>query len=111
MPHIVIEHTEKTAAKMADVCKAVFEAACGCETFPNPEAVKVRSRLCANHTGGTGDDFVHATVRMLAGRTNDLKSEVSQAVLGALESAFPNTASLTCEIVDMHGESYAKRYL
>ena len=111
MPHIIIEHTDKTADQMATLCKAVFDAACGCETFPDPSTVKVRSRLCANHTGGTGDDFVHVTVRMLAGRTDALKSEVSTAILATLQNHAPTTASLTCEIVDMHAASYAKRYL
>ena len=111
MPHIILEHTNKTADKMAALCHAVFEAACGCTAFPNPTAVKVRTRLCANHTGGTGDDFVHATVRMLDGRTDDLKSEVSQAVLAAMVEALPDISSLTCEISEMHRASYAKRYL
>ncbi len=111
MPHIVIEHSAKTADAMATTCKAVFDAACGCETFPVPGNVKVRSRLCDNHTGGTGDDFVHVTVRMLPGRTDPLKQEVSGAILAVLEHQFPTTASLTVEIVELHAASYAKRYL
>ena len=111
MPHIVIEHTENTTDKMALLCKAVYDAACGCETFPLPSAVKVRSRLCANHTGGTGDDFIHTTVRMLEGRTDAIKSEVSEAILNVMVEMFPTTASLTCEIVDLHTASYRKRYL
>jgi len=111
MPHIVIEHSDKTTDAMADTCQAVFDAACGCETFPVPANVKVRSRLCAHHTGGTGDDFVHVTVRMLPGRTDALKQEVSAAILATLETQFPTTASLTVEIVEMHAASYAKRYL
>ena len=111
MPHLIIEHSPEIADVMPDLCKAVFEAATGCSTFPIPGAVKVRSRLCSNHTGGTGAGFAHTTVRMLQGRTDDLKSEVSAAVLAAMETALPTTASLTVEIVDMHGASYAKRYL
>lgn len=111
MPHLVIEHSPEIADDMPALCQAVFDAACGCTTFPDPKAVKVRSRLCSNHTGGTGDGFAHTTVRMLAGRTDDLKSEVTAAVLAAMQTALPTTASLTVEVVDMHVASYAKRYL
>ncbi len=111
MPHLILEHTDATQGDMPALCQAVFDAACGCSTFPNPSDVKVRTRLCANHTGGTGDHFVHATVRMLEGRTNEAKREVSEAVFGAMLAQLPNCPSLTVEIVDMHGPSYVKRYL
>ncbi|MGB0799252.1 MAG: 5-carboxymethyl-2-hydroxymuconate Delta-isomerase [Planktomarina sp.] len=111
MPHLVIEHSPEITDAMPALCQAVFEAACRCSTFPNPSAVKVRSRLCQNHTGGTGAGFAHTTVRMLEGRSDDLKSEVTAAVLAAMETALPTTASLTVEVVDLHTASYAKRYL
>lgn len=111
MPHIIIEHSPKTTDAMPALCQAIFEAACGCETFPDPSTVKVRSRLCDNHTGGTGDDFIHATVRMLEGRTDALKIEVSEALLATMEAMCPTVASLTCEIAELHTASYRKRYL
>lgn len=111
MPHLIIEHSPEVTDAMPDLCQAVFDAACGCSTFPDPKAIKVRSRVCQNHTGGTGDGFAHTTVRMLQGRTDDLKCEVTTAVMEVMQANLPGTASLTVEVVDMHTASYAKRYL
>ncbi|MEM6308096.1 MAG: 5-carboxymethyl-2-hydroxymuconate isomerase [Pseudomonadota bacterium] len=111
MPHLIIQHTQKTASQMPDVCQAVFDAAAGCATFPDATAIKVRSVLCANHTGGTGDDFAHVTVRLLDGRSDTEKADVSAAIMVALDRHLPTTANLTVEIVDMHRASYQKRSL
>ncbi len=111
MPHVVIEHTDKTADQMPSVCKDVFDAAAQCSTFTDPSAIKVRSRLCANHTGGTGDDFAHATIRMLQGRDDAAKGEVADAVMGVLAAHLTHVANLTVEVVDMDKPSYRKRSL
>ena len=111
MPHIIIEHSDKTTAQMPAICAEVFTAASKCSSFPDASAIKVRSVLCANHTGGTGDDFVHATIKALAGRDDTQKAEVTDAVMNVLNTHLTLTSNLTVEFYNLHTDSYRKRAL
>lgn len=109
MPHLVIEHTSKTTAKMGEVCDAIFDTACKLEEFPDPKTIKVRSQLCENHRGGKGDDFAHVTIRILEGRSDTAKSNISNAIFDVVVGLLPETQNVTCEVVDLHAASYLKR--
>ena len=81
------------------------------------EASDVKSRLAwrdAFRVGhhGTAEGFVHASLELLAGRTEAVKQQLSNAVAAALAGSFPRkvgfAVQVSCEVRDMNRESYAK---
>ncbi len=113
MPHIIIEYSEDVAdlVAMQDIVDAAHDGAMSSELFPEYD-IKTRAISYREHrTGTTHDSFVHVTVRLLDGRSDDQKAILSEAVLGRIEPLLPRVASVGVEIVDMHRASYRKRVL
>ena len=59
-------------------------------------------------TGTTKEDFIHVTLRILSGRSDDNKATLSNTVMTQLESLSLVDASITIEVVDMDRNSYSK---
>ena len=89
---------------------AVFSAAASSGLFePDGRDIKVRAVAYDHYlTGPSKGDFVHVTVRLLAGRTTEQKMRLSQTVLAQLQALALPHCSLTVEIVDIDRASYAK---
>lgn len=111
MPHLVIEHgnalntleSKKRAMQLG--AKAMSE--CG---FISEKDIKVRIRDCEDFLFLDGrESFIHCTVRMLAGRSDDQKESLTIALREEYEHAFPNVSSLSFEVCDMCPASYKKR--
>ena len=113
MPHIIIEYSEGVAdsVSIADIVDAAHHGAMSSELFPEYD-IKTRATGYHDHrTGTTRDSFVHVTVRLLDGRSDEQKAMLSEAVLGRIEPLLPTVTSVGVEIVDMHRASYRKRVL
>src|SRR5690606_20936080 len=80
--------------------------------FINLKDIKVRIRDYEDflHPDGTGS-FIHITIRMLAGRTSEMKEGLSTALRDAFVRRFDKVASISIEICDMDPASYKKRVL
>lgn len=81
-------------------------------------AADIKSRFLRHDTFTIGDGaadqaFVTLNVQILGGRTDDVKAQISEALLQVLVPAFPRTHahmkfSLTVQITDIHRPSYCR---
>lgn len=79
----------------------------------------IKSRLIQHGLFAIGDGaadqaFVTLNVQVLGGRTDEVKAQLSEALLQVLTRAFPRTfaqmkASLTVQITDIHRPSYRRQ--
>lgn len=109
MPHCIIEHSSSLDA--SELNHVVFQGALESKLF-DPEGRDIKVRRIAYddfQTGTERQDFIHVTVRILSGRSDEAKLRLSHSVLEKLESLSLSDTSLTVEIVDMDRDSYAKR--
>lgn len=110
MPHFVIEHSgcldgaeeAQTAMDLALECGA----SCG---FIGREDIKVRLTRCEHILFGDGrTSFLHITVSLLAGRTDEQKELLAISLRTALVERFPHVQSISIDIRDMNAVSYKK---
>ena len=114
MPHIIVEyagHLDETHC-MTGMCATLFDAAAASGVFPDISAIKVRAIPCPfSRIGTEPQSFAHATIRLLAGRTDAAKAKLTQTMLAALDQALPDVGSLSVDIKDIDTATYAKRTL
>lgn len=108
MPHCIVEHSSTIPNE--ELNKKVFKGALESQLFEaDGSDIKVRSISYQHYQTGTKhEDFIHVTVRILSGRSDDNKKKLSQSVLSQLKTLPLSQASLTVEIVDMDRSSYSK---
>lgn len=110
MPHCVIEYSKnlQKIVESSDLIAAVHQAAIGSDLFDTDD---IRTRAAAFEDFQIRADkhgFIHVTLRILAGRTNAQKSQLSQKVLAALEAFNFNSIILSVEIRDIDTSTYVK---
>ncbi len=114
MPHIIVEyagHLDETHC-MTGMCQTLFDAAVSCGVFPDTTAIKVRAIPCPfSRIGTEPQSFAHVTIRLLAGRDDAVKANLTQIILAALDQALPDVGSLSVDIKDIDTATYAKRTL
>jgi 5-carboxymethyl-2-hydroxymuconate isomerase len=113
MPHCIIEYSADVAdhVSISDLIEATYRGASSSGLF-NEYDIKTRAFVCRHHqTGSTQDSFVHVTVRLLSGRGDRQKADLSEKVLAHIESVLPGVVSVSVEICDMQRDSYRKRVL
>ncbi len=109
MPHCIIEHA--SSLNSSELNQVVFQGALESQLFEaDGNDIKVRSIVYDYFlTGIEQQDFIHVTLRILSGRSNEAKLKLSQFVLDKLTTLGLKDASITVEVVDMDRESYLKR--
>lgn len=110
MPHCIIEYSQQLEPTItpADLLNAVYRGALQSELF-TPDDIKVRTHPFQHHLSGeTTLDFIHVSIRILSGRDEAQKKQLSHLVLQQLEALPVATISLTVEILDIDRDSYAK---
>ncbi|MEW6992575.1 5-carboxymethyl-2-hydroxymuconate Delta-isomerase [Colwelliaceae bacterium 6441] len=109
MPHCIIEHS--SSIEPVDLNKKVFLGALESNLFePNGGDIKVRSIAYEHYlTGSSKGSFIHVTLRILSGRSEQDKLLLSNSVMSKLKSIQLASASLTVEVVDIDRNSYAKQ--
>lgn len=110
MPHVVLEHAGAFPheADLADALRACLETCAGSGIMTR-EDVKVRSlRAQAILFGDGRTSFVHATVSMLAGRSDAQKTSLAEALRDRLRSECPAVQSISVDIRDMDPGCYRK---
>lgn len=108
MPHCIIEHSEDLDG--AALVPLVHESALNSGLFdPQGSDIKVRAIEFAHYKTGSVDiSFVHVTLRILPGRTAEQKSALTESVVRNLNSAIASSCSISAEVVDVDGATYAK---
>lgn len=110
MPHCVVEYS-RPLEQQGDPSvwvNAVFQGVLDSEIAQAP-AIKVRA-VGHDHyrIGAAVDDFIHVTLRLLAGRTLEQKQRLSKTVLAQLEQLGLSNAGISVEVCDMDADSYAR---
>jgi len=113
MPHCIVEYSSGVADQIEidDLVAAAHQGVLSSGLFDEYD-IKTRAVSYTHHrTGATRDSFVHVTVRLLSGRDDAQKADLSEKVLAAIEPLLPGVASVGVEICDIHRDSYRKRVL
>lgn len=107
MPHCIIEHSQTINAQT--LIDAVHQGAIDSQLF-DTAAIKTRTisyeyHRCDDHV----DHFVHVNCKILSGRTDKQKDELSKAVLKRLADCGLENISITVEISDLNRACYSKK--
>lgn len=114
MPHLTIEYSSNLSTAITDaLLRAVNHALFGTGQFEETD-IKSRALAFDCFAIGTSDSprgFVAARLAILSGRSAEIKREIADVLLAALESAIAAGAmelQISVEIVDVDRDSYAK---
>lgn len=119
MPHLIVEYS----SNLGDYPEAQALAELTASVCASPEvkhesdlkARFVRTGSFAIGTAGGERAFVHAQLRLLAGRSPEAKQDLAERVARVLRRTTPRPAGalvqLSVEIVDMDRPSYVKEEL
>jgi 5-carboxymethyl-2-hydroxymuconate isomerase len=120
MPHLTVEYSPNLGAYPEAQAAAELNAAvCASPEVKDEADLKTRFVRCRGTfqigTVPTGRAFVHAQLRLLAGRTPEAKADLAERVAAVLRRTTPRPAGvmvqLSVEIVDMDKPSYVKERL
>ncbi|MEH6628346.1 MAG: 5-carboxymethyl-2-hydroxymuconate Delta-isomerase [Motiliproteus sp.] len=110
MPHCIIEYAKELEQTIAipELIERVHAGAVACGLFQEAD-IKTRAIAYEYFRTGTGTDpFIHVTMKILSGRTQEQKKQATQSVLNQLETLAVVPLSLTVEVRDMVRETYSK---
>ena len=110
MPHLIIEFARDLAddTQVSALLEAVHQAAAASGLF---QLSHIRSRAIPLSFYRAGEDnagFIHAQLRIHAGRDAAQKQALSSAVLAAIRGQGWPVRSITVEVVEMDRASYSK---
>ncbi|KAF1044781.1 5-carboxymethyl-2-hydroxymuconate Delta-isomerase [Xylophilus sp.] len=119
MPHLIVEYTPNLAGFAADDILAalndtlIASGEIANETDLKARAVPVETFRIGNQPAQRA--FVHAQLRLLAGRTPEAKRALSDRIAAVLRERVPRPTGvlvqLSAEIVDMDRDAYSKEKL
>lgn len=116
MPHLFVEYSNNLVGLNEQALLEKLNAVvCGHPTVADEADVKARIAALSQFRIGTQPahrGFVHVQLRLLAGRTPEVKKELSDAIAAVLRAEVPHPAGvmvqLSAEIADMDKASYYK---
>ncbi len=107
MPHIILEHNTKEDGLVTETCKLLHKVLSEQETV-KLASIKTRSVFIENLILGDGsmdEKFAHVQLKLLPGRTEELRAHMSETLLNVLKSQF-ETSALSVEVLEL--ASYSK---
>ena len=111
MPHVLIEYTQaiENEVDISRLVNVVHQGAFDSGLFPDAYDIKTRA-IAYQYAcmGGTQDAFIHVTVRLLSGRSDEQKSILTHGIVRHIRSLNLHVNSVTAEAVDMNRAVYAK---
>lgn len=113
MPHVIIEYSDTLEAQVSrkELLKTAHQAVEASGLF---NAVDIRSRTQSFdhfHLGAEKHNFLHITVKLMRGRTDEQKIQLTTGVTTALQALNISDVLVSCECVDVHNESYQRMSL
>lgn len=116
MPHMYVEYTDNLQGiNEAALMDALNVAVCGHPTVTDEADVKTRIAKLSDYRIGlntAGRAFVHVELRLMAGRTAEVKKELSDRIAAVLKAQIPAQPALdvqlSADMVDMDKPSYFK---
>lgn len=111
MPHIIVEHSDGLSVDIPKLLSDLHDDLATRDTI-DVHGVKTRSLPVHNAivgNGGDTDKLIHVTLRLMPGRSDDLKKEMAQGLFAiARQSTRDDRISVTVEVAELHAESYTK---
>lgn len=111
MPHIIVEYSEHLSVDIPKLLEEIHYDLAEKETI-NIHTIKSRAKPVQYTIVGDGKDpdlMIHVTVRMLPGRSNELKKLMAQSIYDKARKAVPDDRiNLSVEIQELHTESYVQ---
>ncbi|MCE3231927.1 MAG: 5-carboxymethyl-2-hydroxymuconate isomerase [Rickettsiaceae bacterium] len=110
MPHIVIEYSDNLAneVKSTGLTKLLHQTVVDSGLF-SPDAVKARSVAFSDYVLIEGaKDFIHVTVSILSGRTQQQRKDLNESVFQTVKKAIPTADKVSSDIREMDGAVYKK---
>jgi 5-carboxymethyl-2-hydroxymuconate isomerase len=111
MPHLVIEYAREVEQyiEVSELLEVTFLAGVR-SGLMKPEDIKVRARPYDHYRMvGVNDTFVHTTVFLLKGRTDEQKEKLSIFLRSKQSILLPNVTAISVDIQDMNDIAYKKR--
>lgn len=113
MPHIVIEHSGglEQSHDLQALCDDLWTRFAGHHSVNGPDTVRCRTiAATAGRIGVEPQTFAHATLLLIPGRSEEVRGELAQIVMDALQAHLPDVGSLTVRLTDLN-PPYLKRML
>lgn len=113
MPHIIIEHSNglEDSHDLQALCDTLWKHFAHHPHVNGADTVRVRTiAATASRIGVEPQSFAHATLLLLPGRSEDVRQEMAEMILAALEESLPDVGSLTVRLTALH-QPYLKRML
>ncbi|SFB68636.1 5-carboxymethyl-2-hydroxymuconate isomerase [Polaromonas sp. OV174] len=119
MPHLIVEYSNNlTGLPQAQLLQELNQAVASSPEVLNETDLKTRL-LAVEHfeigTAPTARAFVHAQLRLLSGRTPEVKKDLAARIAAVLRRLTPKPegvmVQLSVELVDMDRGSYVKERL
>ena len=116
MPHMYVEYSNNLqGVNEGALMEALNTAVCSHPTVADEADVKTRIASLNNYRIGlnpAGRAFAHVELRLMAGRTPEIKKELSDRIAAVLKAQIPSQSGLevqlSVDIVDMDKPSYFK---
>lgn len=108
MPHCIVEHANTIDGER--LVAPVFVGALNSGLFEaDGSDIKIRTLAYSNYqVGGQKSAFIHVSLKLLKGRTEQQKITLSKCVLAQLETLALGRCSITIEVIDIESKSYMK---
>lgn len=113
MPHLILEHSEELSDThdIKALVEDLFQTATDSGVF-GPEDIRARSVACQNTiTGAAKPGFAHLTLRLMAGRPDDLRKNLAEDLLAVMLKHLPEVGALSVSPEDVRRETYARRVI
>lgn len=113
MPHIIIEHSGglENSHDLQALCDDLWEKFADHHSVTAPDTVRTRTiAATASRIGVEPQSFAHATLLLLPGRSDEVRTDLAQLTLDTIQAHLPDVGSLTVRL-DAIEQPYLKRML
>ena len=110
MPHCVIEYSNELEKNndMFEMVLIVNQELIDSKLFDN-KTIKTRAVPISTYLiGGEKIPFIHTTIRLLKGRTDEVKEKLSNNVLNLLSEKYKLVKNISVEVLDINEKFYSK---
>lgn len=113
MPHLILEHSSELSDRydISSLVQALFQTATDSGVF-GPEDIRARSTACQNTvTGAAKPNFAHLTLKMMAGRPEEVRKQLAEDLLAVMQEHLPEVGALSVAPEEIQRETYARRVI
>lgn len=110
MPHVIIDYSAPLEDQVSrqTLLDTAHQATESSGLF-NAVDIRSRSQSFDNfHLGAEQNNFLHVTVKLLSGRSDEQKTALTKSIITALQQLSLNDVLMSCECVEIHNESYQR---